>query len=97
MIELYKNKTSIKWSVKKIIKRIWKSNFTRQVLWVEVLELDSLQMIRANRAEQLLAISGARKEMDNTVLISKVILIQLQSKINFEMCKIMLIEDTKDL
>jgi len=64
---------------------------------VEVLEWDSLQMIRANRAEQLLAISGARKEMDNIVLISKVISIHLQLKINFEMFKKIPIKDTKDL
>jgi hypothetical protein len=68
-----------------------------RVKWVEVLEWDSLLMIKVNKVEQQLVVSGERKEMDNTVLISKVILIQLQSKINFEMCKIMLIEDTKDL
>jgi len=68
-----------------------------QVKWVEVLELGSLQMIKVNKAEQPLVVSGERKEMDNTVLISKAILTQLQSKINSEMCKIMPIEDMKDL
>jgi hypothetical protein len=69
----------------------------QQVLWVEVSEWDSLLMIRANRAEQLLAVSGARKEMDNIVLISKVISIHLQLKISFEMFKKVLIKDMKDL
>jgi len=97
MIELYKNETWRKWLVRKIIKLILKSSFMERVKWVEVLEWDSLLMIKVNKVEQQLVVSGERKEMDNTVLISKVILIQLQSKINFEMCKIMLIEDTKDL
>lgn len=45
-------------------------------------------MIRVNKAELLLAVFGAKKEMDNTVHISRVILIQLKLKINFEMCRI---------
>ena len=97
MIELYKNETWRKWLVRKIIKLILKSSFMERVKWVEVLEWDSLLMIKVNKVEQQLVVSGERKAMDNTVLISKVILIQLQLKIKFEMCKIMLIEDTKDL
>jgi len=42
-------------------------------------------------------VSGAKKEMDNIVHISKVILILQQSKINFEMFKIIQQEDMKDL
>jgi len=53
-------------------------------------------MIRVNRVEQLQAVSGERKEMDNIVLISKVILIQLQLKINLKMFKIKLAKDLKD-
>ena len=97
MIEFYKNKTWRKWIVRKIIKLILRSSFMERVKWVEVLEWDSLLMIKVNKVERQLVVSGERKEMDNTVLISKVILIQLQLKIKFEMCKIMLIEDTKDL
>ena len=68
-----------------------------RVKWVEVLEWDSLLMIKVNKVEQQLVVSGERKEMDNTVLISKVISIHLQLKINFEMFKKIPIKDMKDL
>jgi hypothetical protein len=53
-------------------------------------------MIKVRWVELLLVVSGARKEMDNIVHISKVILILQQSKINFEMSRTMQIEDMKD-
>ena len=59
--------------------------------WVDLL------MIKVRWVEQPLVVSGAKKEMDNIVHISKVILILQQSKINFEMFRTIQLEDMKDL
>ena len=98
MIEYYKSKIMRSQLVKRIIKLILIKLFIRRVWWVmEVLKWVDLLMIKVRWVEQLLVVSGAKKEMDNIVHISKVILILQQSKINFEMFKIIQQEDMKDL